>query len=104
MTEDFNFEEWRERFPLHWDQKGWPSKRSTWRFRDQPQMRVQVVGCDVTDVQANVYWDGSLDELEGLFSYENTDRWAIDKQRLVSRREASSPGRGTGSTTAHRSR
>jgi hypothetical protein len=83
MAEDFDFDEWHERFPLHWDEQGWPSKRSTWRFRDHPQMRVQVFGCDFDDVQAFVFWDGSLEELARLFSYENTERWSIDEERLV---------------------
>jgi hypothetical protein len=85
MSEDFDFEEWRKRFPLHWDrERGWPAQDSTWRFRDHPQMRIRVIACDHEFVQAEVHWDSDLDEFQRLFSYENRERWAKNENGLMS--------------------
>jgi hypothetical protein len=47
-------------------------------------MRVRVAGRDGNvDVETMVYWDGDLDRLRLLFTYEPTERWNIDKNGLV---------------------
>jgi hypothetical protein len=35
------------------------------------------------EVRAFVYWEGSLDELREMFSYESDERWNIDQHGLV---------------------
>lgn len=94
MTEEFDFDATRRRFPEHWDDRGWPAVNSTWRSRNHPQLRVRVIGVTSTplghdtdelpgDVRVRVYWDGDLAGLRLLFTYESTDRWNIDKTGLV---------------------
>jgi hypothetical protein len=104
LAEEFDFEAWREWFPTHWDARGWPALKSTWRSRNFPMMRVQVLSTLDTsrvhegsiladqvaegkrlhgDVVTMVFWDGPLDELRGLFTYENTERWNINGEGFV---------------------
>lgn len=101
---DFDFEAWRQRYPDHWDEDGWPIPKSTWRSRPHPYLRVRVLStikrdrvaagslradelaagrAQHGDVKTLVYWDGSLDELLRLFTYETTDRWNIDSKGFV---------------------
>lgn len=104
QPEGFDFEEWRDRFPDHWDEDGWPATESTWRSYNYPQMRVTVIetvradrvhegsaqhqalesGEQLAgDVRTFVSWDGGLEELLGLFTYHQADRWNIDKTGFV---------------------
>jgi hypothetical protein len=96
MSDEFDFEKWRKRFPDHWDERGWPAFKSTWRATMHPEMRVRVIrqaapDAQVTDedelfpdeVLALVFWEGALDRLRQLFTYENTERWNIDKRGCV---------------------
>jgi|RhiMethySRZTD1v2_1073278.scaffolds.fasta_scaffold147645_4 hypothetical protein len=83
-SQEFNFEDWYRRFPDHWDEAGRPEINSTWRSRNHPMMRVRVAGRDGNvDVETMVYWDGDLDGLRLLFTYEPTERWNIDNKGLV---------------------
>jgi hypothetical protein len=75
--EGFDFEEARRQFPDHWDENGWPASGSTWRARLYPQMRVRVSVVDNRDVGTMVYWDGDLEGLRRLFTYEPAERWNI---------------------------
>ena len=102
--EEFDYEATRKRFPRHWDDCGWPAYKSTWRSRNHPYMRVRVTrtidqsrvhpGSAIHealstgelrdgDVQTFIHWDGPLDELRRLFTYEPTERWNIDKTGFV---------------------
>ena len=75
-SQQFNFEDWHRRFPDHWDEAGRPEVNSTWRSRNHPMMRERVAGRDGNvDVETMVYWDGDLDGLRLLFTYEPTQRW-----------------------------
>src|SRR5215211_1408264 len=84
MGDEFDYEAARRRFPAHWDE-GWPAYKSTWQSTNYPQLRMRVL--EVVDaghdVRALVYWDGSLDELRGLFTHETDERWNIDKRGFV---------------------
>ena len=83
-TEEFDFEAARRGFPEHWEDDGRPATNSTWRSRPYPQMRVRVSGRDPDgDVSAIVYWDGDLEGLARLFTYEGTERWNIGADGLV---------------------
>ncbi len=102
--EEFDFDETRRRFPSHWDDDGWPAHKSTWRSRNYPHMRVKVLEAvrasaavpgsirydqiqrgelEDGDVRTMISWDGDLEGLRGMFAYENTDRWNIDKNGFV---------------------
>ena len=84
MTEEFDFESSRNRFPEHWDDDGRPEIGSTWRSREHPMMRVRVTGRpDPHDIDTCVFWDGDLDGLRLLFTYERIDRWNIASDGLV---------------------
>ena len=83
--EQFDFETERARWPEHWDhgKNGWPTTNSTWRARLYPQLRVRVSRSDHSHVLAVVYWDGDLEGLGRLFTYETTERWEIGEDGLV---------------------
>jgi len=85
MKDEFDYEAARRRFPAHWDREGRPASKSTWRSVNYPQLRVQVRDApdESGDVRAFVFWEGSLDQLRGLFAYETDERWNIDKRGLV---------------------
>ncbi len=82
-TDTFEFEEWRERFPEHWAENGWPAPKSTWRSRLYPHLRVRVVDSGDEYVRTIIHWDGDLDGLRRLFTYEPAERWEIGEHRLV---------------------
>lgn len=91
--EGFDFGAARSEWPEHWDadEKGWPSLGSTWRARRFPQMRVSVVQRGEVEVEALIYWDGDLDGLNRLFSYEPRARWAIGPNHMVQMPEGIGP-------------
>ena len=66
------------------DDDGRPEIGSTWRSREHPMMRVRVTGRpDPHDIDTCVFWDGDLDGLRLLFTYERIDRWNIASDGFV---------------------
>ncbi len=83
MGEEFDYEAVRRRFPGHWDTQGWPVRNSTWQSVNFLQLRVRVLRAEQQDVEAFIFWDGTLEELRGLFAYESDERWNLDRHGLV---------------------
>jgi hypothetical protein len=93
MTDEFDFDAARDRWPEHWDgdERGWPTVNSTWRARRFPQLRVRVMSREHHYVMAIVYWDGDLEGLSRLFTHEEDERWEIGKHGLVHNPEGIGP-------------